>query len=225
MCLSERRNAIRFLRAQVPECSWRRQMERQCGNEKIEERERLEQAAQNLMLEIGLSEMTPEVLRLEAGLSEDVFGEVFDSLEETSTPALQHLLLQFEEEAASRPTMDEQIEVFLSKSIDLTEKNGLNFMRSWLLDSLNREQTYGMSIVFTFWDILGRILERAIEEGVLTDEAPVDRLVNAVSAEFFGTMFCWCIMKGRDIDPGRTIRNYCRRDLPGLLEKYRVRPS
>lgn len=197
-------------------------MENQQDIAQNEEREQLVQAAEKLVLEIGLSEMTPEALRQEAGLSKDAFHEVFDSLEEASTPAIQQLLLRFEEKANSAGTLEQQLEEFLAKAMKLSADNGLEFIRSWIRDSLNMEQTYGMSIVFTFWDILGRFFERAIEAGTLIDDTPVDTLVNTVSAEFFGTLFCWCIMKGRDIDTVRVICNYCQRDLPVLLAEYRA---
>lgn len=197
-------------------------MERQQENGQTEEREQLMQAAEKLVLEVGLSELTPEVLRQEAGLSEAAFREIFDSLEQAGTPALQQLLLRFEDETDKTAPLNEQFEYFLVKAIQLAMDNGLDFIRTWIRGSLHMEETYGMSIVFTFWDILGRFFERAIEEGVLNDDTPVDRLVSIVSAEFFGTSFCWCIMKGTEIHPVSTIRNYCRRDLPILLTDYQT---
>lgn len=176
--------------------------------------------AEKLLLEIGLSDITPEMLRQESGLSEEAFDVVFDSLEKSGTPALQRLLLRYEERAAEEETIETQMEAFLSKAMQLMIGNGLDFIRRWIRDSLNMEQTYGMSIVFTFWDIVGRIFERAIDEGLLIDDTPVKHLVNTVSAEFFGTVFCWCIMKGTKIEPVHTVCNYCEKDLPVLLEAY-----
>ena len=190
------------------------------GNEQQEYRERLLAAAEKLMLQVGLSEINTEVLRQEAGLSKEVFNDIFDNLMETGTPVLQRLLLRFEAEANAEPTLPGKLELFMVRAIRLMSENGLPIIRAWIRGALNMEQTSGMTVVFTFWDILGRFFERSLEEGLLVDDTPVKNFVNTLSAEFFGTLFCWCIMNGQAIDPEHTIHNYCQRDLPVLLNPY-----
>lgn len=185
-----------------------------------EDRERLLQAAERLMLQVGLAAIDTEALRQEAGLSRETFNTVFDSLMEIGTPVVQRLLLRYKDEAEAEPDLPARLELFLTSAIQLMSENGLPIIRAWIRGALNMEQTSGMIVVFTFWDVLGSIFERSLEEGILVDDTPVKSFVNTISGEFFGTLFCWCIMNGQAIDPEHTIYNYCRRDLPILLDPY-----
>ena len=186
-----------------------------------EGRELVLQAAEKLMVEQGAPAITTESLVMESGVSEEKIAATFDSMEEVITPVLERLLLRFEQTANRRHTLLERLEQFAVLSMNLMVGNGVEAIRGWISESIHSESTtQGMKASLAFWNSASRFFENAVEDGILSEDTPVDLLTHGLSSEYFGTLFCWCLMSGQDIDPEHTIVNYCRRELPVILEEY-----
>lgn len=186
-----------------------------------DERELVLQAAEKIMVEKGSPAITTEALVIATGVSEEEIVTTFDSIEEVVTPVLERLLRRFEETANRRSSLLERLEQFVTLSMKLILGNGVEAIRGWVRESIHSESTtQGMKAGLAFWNSASRLLENAVEDGILTDDTPVEVLTNYLTAEYFGTLFCWCLLSGQDIDPLHTIINYCRREMPIMLEEY-----
>lgn len=196
-------------------------MENHVDTAQPDRRELVLQAAEKLMVAQGTPAITTESLVLESGVPEEKITAAFDSIEEVITPVLERLLLRFEETANRRTTLLGRLEQFVTLSMELMVGNGVDAIRGWVRESIHSESSMqGMKAALAFWNGASRFFENAVEDGILTENTPVAVLTNQLSNEYFGTLFCWCLMSGADIDPLHTLTNYCRRDLPALLEEY-----
>jgi AcrR family transcriptional regulator len=182
-------------------------------------------AAEKLIKERGIEDISVEDITNEAGVAKGSFYTYFKRKEDVGTEIANAIFDKMRQEVVTEgQDVYRQITAFLSSSIDFIAESGVRGAQQWIknvvdpsFESEKTKYTYDSGVI-------RQMLADGVKSGELREDTPIDELTDIVIHAYYGTVFCWAIRDG-GIDPAKCVRMYCENQLRDTIEKYKNKPS
>ena len=182
-------------------------------------------AAEKLIKERGIDDISVEDITNEAGVAKGSFYTYFKRKEDVGTEIANAIFDKMRQEVVTEGQNGyQQITAFLSSSIDFIAQCGVRDAQQWIknvvdpsFESEKTKYTYDSGVI-------RQMLADGVKSGELRGDTPVDELTDCVIHAYYGTVFCWAIRDG-GIDPAKCVKMYCENQLRDTIEKYKNKPE
>lgn len=162
----------------------------------LDTRKKLLEVGERLIAERGFDNVSVEDITEESGVSKGTFYTYFPHKEDI----VYHISLDAfdglkEEILAMKDTgIAERLRRYTYKFMECVEHYGIMICRQWVRNEIC-EDDCGKLI----YDLssLRYILEAAVAEGKLSEDAPVETLTYMITSGLYGMMTCWCMSGGK----------------------------
>lgn len=190
----------------------------------LETRQKLIDAVKRLSETKRYNEMSIDDITQEAGVAKGSFYTHFKRREDiVSVIALERFELVKEKSSDDNLDIVMQISEFLIESVNIIEDNTLEVGQQWYrsVTSPVDGETLGMSKLDYDRQFISNLLKNAVDKDVLKSETDVDALTLQIVSLYYGAVALWCMSDG-EISQVDIVRNFCKKELASIIEKYRI---
>ncbi len=184
-----------------------------------ETRAKIVAAAEKLISEKGFDAVQIIDITNEAGVGKGSFYTYFKRKEDV-VAEIAHTKFEAIHELSKDQDGDvcDRIASFIINSMDYITETGIRIAQQWVRGIVDPDNKDGAQKLLYDRRIVRSLLERAIVDGELTAQTPVEQLTYWIVSEYYGIVFCWALTDGEN-DPSTAIRDYCQ----GMLREYMMR--
>ncbi|NBK79928.1 TetR/AcrR family transcriptional regulator [bacterium D16-76] len=186
----------------------------------LETRRKVIAAAEKLISERGFENVMISDITKAAGVATGTFYTYFKRKEDVIGEIACQNFQQVREQAEKVDgDVCEQITSFLTESMQYIVDSGVKFSQQWVRNIVDPTESDGKEKLVYDTGTIKDMLRTAAEKGELVRWAPVEELARVIAAEYYGAVFCWCILDGA-ADPVALLKNYCQIQLkktPGRI--------
>lgn len=188
----------------------------------LETKRKVIAAAEKLIADRGFENVTISDIAKAAGVATGTFYTYFKRKEDVVGAIACANFQQMQEQAKTvKGSVCERIQSFLVSSMRYIVDSGLKFSQQWVRNIVDPMEVAGKEKLVYDTGIIRDMLCEAVEKGELTEAAPIEELARCITAEYYGSVFCWCILDGA-VDPAALLDNYCRIQLKNTLAAYQT---
>lgn len=188
----------------------------------METKKKIVEAARKAILEKGFEGVSVNDIAKEAGVATGSFYTYFKRKEDvinefkTDFERLAEMVNQMEDK-----TIFERLEHYCRVFMKVNETEGLEICRQWIKNKISADAGSGEQETLVMEHrAVQMVLEKAVEEGQLREETPVEELAYQINSELYGMLLVWCMSDGKMTGSSHTKR-YCKMMLEKSLGLYR----
>ena len=189
-----------------------------------ETRRKLVTAGLELIKEKGFDAINVEDITKKAGVAKGTFYTYFKRKEDI---VLDISRVPFGEIAEELQKMEglaitEKLSHYFYRFMECVESCGINVCRQWTRDVLDPNSVPdtkdGQKWKYDF-EMLKGILEKAVSNGELKENTPVELLTHIIISELYGMMTCWCMSDGK-FEPLDWTERFCEIQIDAIFKQY-----
>lgn len=180
----------------------------------------LKAGAQRIVAAGGYSSLKLVDILEAAGLSPDLLNETPDAKRELAYRLAMLVFEQMRENSLGKGDAVEMLDRYLTDSMRIIIGGNLEFVQLWIGELVNDNYAYGVEKMRWDWQCIAGIIRTAIDAGELREDTPVGRLTGLLMAQYYGTLFAWCVLQG-SMDAIKDLHRYVTEEVPRLLKPYR----
>ena len=189
-----------------------------------ETRRKLVTAGLELLKEKGFDAINVEDITKKAGVAKGTFYIYFKRKEDIVLDISRVPFGEIAEELQKMEglTITEKLPHYFHRFMECVESCGINVCRQWtrdVLDPNNAPNTKdGQKWKYDF-EMLKGILEKAVSNGELKENTPVELLTHIIISELYGMMTCWCMSDGK-FEPLDWTERFCEIQIDAIFKQY-----
>lgn len=186
----------------------------------LETKRKVLAAAEKLISERGFENVMISDITKAAGVATGTFYTYFKRKEDIVGEIAHTNFQQMREQAEKQEgSVSDQITSFLADSMRYIMDTGIKFSQQWVRNIVDPAEQKGKEKLMYDIGIIKDMMLGAVKKGELVPSAPIDELARCAVTEYYGAVFCWCILDGA-IDPVSLLERYCEIQLKNSLAAY-----
>lgn len=186
----------------------------------LETKRKVLAAAEKLISERGFENVMISDITKAAGVATGTFYTYFKRKEDIVGEIAHTNFQQMREQAEKQEgSVSDQITSFLTDSMRYIMDTGIKFSQQWVRNIVDPAEQKGKEKLMYDIGIIKDMMLGAVKKGELVPSAPIDELARCAVTEYYGAVFCWCILDGA-IDPVSLLERYCEIQLKNSLAAY-----
>ncbi len=190
----------------------------------LETRRKLITAGLELLKEKGFDAINVEDITKKAGVAKGTFYTYFKRKEDIVLDISRVPFGEIAEELEKMNdlTIIEKLPHYFYRFMECVESCGINVCRQWTRDVLDPNSVPdtkdGQKWKYDF-EMLKGILEKAVSNGELKENTPVELLTHIIISELYGMMTCWCMSDGK-FEPLDWTERFCEIQIDAIFKQY-----
>ena len=190
----------------------------------LETRRKLITAGLELLKEKGFDAINVEDITKKAGVAKGTFYTYFKRKEDIVLDISRVPFGEIAEELEKMNdlTIIEKMPHYFHRFMECVESCGINVCRQWTRDVLDPNSVPdtkdGQKWKYDF-EMLKGILEKAVSNGELKENTPVELLTHIIISELYGMMTCWCMSDGK-FEPLDWTERFCEIQIDAIFKQY-----
>ncbi len=186
----------------------------------LETKRKVLAAAEKLISERGFENVMISDITKAAGVATGTFYTYFKRKEDIVGEIAHTNFQQMREQAEKQEgSVSDQITSFLTDSMRYIMDTGIKFSQQWVRNIVDSAEQKGKEKLMYDIGIIKDMMLGAVKKGELVPSTPIDELARCAVTEYYGAVFCWCILDGA-IDPVSLLERYCEIQLKNSLAAY-----
>ena len=190
----------------------------------LKTRQNLLDTAEKLLKTNGFAALSVEDITNQAGVAKGTFYVYFKHKENIISEICRGYFKQIESEISEMKDWGivEKLSLYFDNFMKAVELYGIHICREWIRASVDPD-TAPDNTDMTKWqydvEMLKNIITKAIENGELKENTPVELLTHIIISELYGMMTCWCMSDG-SFEPKDWTKRFADFQLKAILEDY-----
>ena len=190
----------------------------------LKTRQKLLDTAEKLLKTNGFAALSVEDITNQAGVAKGTFYVYFKHKENIISEICRGYFKQIESEISEMKDWGivEKLSLYFDNFMKAVELYGIHICREWIRASVDPD-TAPDNTDMTKWqydvEMLKNIITKAIENGELKENTPVELLTHIIISELYGMMTCWCMSDG-SFEPKDWTKRFADFQLKAILEDY-----
>ena len=190
----------------------------------LKTRQKLLDTAEKLLKTNGFAALSVEDITNQAGVAKGTFYVYFKHKENIISEICRGYFKQIESEISEMKdkSIVEKLSLYFDNFMKAVELYGIHICREWIRASVDPD-TAPDNTDMTKWqydvEMLKNIITKAIENGELKENTPVELLTHIIISELYGMMTCWCMSDG-SFEPKDWTKGFADFQLKAILEDY-----
>lgn len=192
----------------------------------LKTKQKLLDTATDLIIKGDFDSLKVEDITKACGCAKGTFYIYFKNKEALSCEICRSLFkkIELDMDKMKKKSFIQKMQYYFEQFMVEVERNGINICREWIRGVIDPK------IAAEYWDnskwqfdidMLTGILNKAVKDKELKADTPIDILVNAIIAELYGMMTCWCMSDGK-FEPKEWTSRFFEIQLNPILQKYLV---
>ena len=192
-----------------------------------ETKKKLINAVRSLLKEKTLGAINVEEITKEAGVAKGTFYIYFKRKEDIISEYSRLPFFKITEELQNMQNVGliEKLTYYFHRFMECVEFHGINICREWIKDVIDpnniRNSQDGGKWKYDF-EMLKNILETAIQNNELKENAPTELLTHLIISQLYGMMTCWCMSDGK-FEPLEWTDKFCAVQLNAIFKDYLIK--
>ena len=181
-----------------------------------ETRAKIITAAERLISQKGFDAVQIIDITNEAGVGKGSFYTYFERKEDV-VAEIAHTKFESIHEQSKEQEGDvcDRIASFITDSLEYIKETGIRIAQQWIRGIVDPDNQDGVQKLMYDRRIISSLLEKAIKDGELTVQTPVEQLTHWIVSEYYGIVFCWALTDG-EYDPTAAIIHFFQ----GMFREY-----
>ena len=190
----------------------------------LKTRQKLLDTAEKLLKLNSFGALSVEDITNQAGVAKGTFYVYFKHKENIISEICRGYFKQIESEISEMKdkSIVEKLSLYFDNFMKAVELYGIHICREWIRASVDPD-TAPDNTDMTKWqydvEMLKNIITKAIENGELKENTPVELLTHIIISELYGMMTCWCMSDG-SFEPKDWTKRFADFQLKAILEDY-----
>ena len=188
-----------------------------------ETRAKIVAAAEELISERGFDAVQIIDITNEAGVGKGSFYTYFKRKEDVAAE-IAHARFEDIHEDSEQQVGDvcERLTTFLTGSVAYVKEAGIRIAQQWVRGVVEPGNQDGVNKLAYDRDVIHGLIEKAIQNGELDHNAPIEKLSDWIATQYYGIVFCWALKDGEN-DPTGEMSDFCQGMLRDYLNPYIIR--
>lgn len=190
----------------------------------LKTKQKLIDAATDFIVKGDYDELRVDEITKACGCAKGTFYVYFKNKSELSNEICRNLFSRIAVRMEQMKSKDfiERMEHYFISFMQEVERYGINICREWIKNVID-PKTAGGDWDNSKWqfdvDMLREILKKAVENGELNKDIPIDLLTHIIICELYGMMTCWCMSDGV-FEPQKHTKVFFETQVKPMLNKY-----
>lgn len=173
-------------------------------------------AAEKLISEKGFDAVQIIDITNEAGVGKGSFYTYFKRKEDVIAEIAHEKFESIHEQSKEQDgDVCDRIASFIKGSMEYIKEAGLKIAQQWVRGIVDPDNQDGVQKLMYDRQVIRSLIEKAIENGELTKQIPIEQITYWITSEYYGIVFCWALTDGEN-DPAKAISDFCH----GMLREY-----
>ncbi len=185
-----------------------------------ETRAKIVAAAEKLISERGFDAVQIIDITNEAGVGKGSFYTYFKRKEDV-VAEIAHARFEDIHGNSTQQTGDvcDRITSFLTDSMEYIKEAGIRIAQQWVRGVVDPDNPDGVNKLRYDRDVIHGLIEKAIQNGELDSNIPIEKMTGWIASEYYGIVFCWALTDGEN-DPTEAMRDFCQGMVRHYLKQY-----
>ena len=185
-----------------------------------ETRAKIVAAAEKLISERGFDAVQIIDITNEAGVGKGSFYTYFKRKEDV-VAEIAHARFEDIHGNSTQQTGDvcDRITSFLTDSMEYIKEAGIRIAQQWVRGVVVPDNPDGVNKLRYDRDVIHGLIEKAIQNGELDSNIPIEKMTGWIASEYYGIVFCWALTDGEN-DPTEAMRDFCQGMVRHYLKQY-----
>ena len=185
-----------------------------------ETRAKIVAAAEKLISERGFDAVQIIDITNEAGVGKGSFYTYFKRKEDV-VAEIAHARFEDIHGNSTQQTGDvcDRITSFLTDSMEYIKEAGIRIAQQWVRGVVVPDNPDGVNKLRYDRDVIHGLIEKAIQNGELDNNIPIEKMTEWIASEYYGIVFCWALTDGEN-DPTEAMRDFCQGMVRHYLKQY-----
>lgn len=192
--------------------------------EALKTRQKILDGTYELLLKNKFEDLNIDEITKFCNVAKGTFYTYFDHKEDIVFEICRPSFKRIEEEIKNMKDKNffEKISFYFDEFMKEVQKYGVNITRSWIkgvIDPKKAPKTYDNKKWEYDTEMLKNILNFAIKNNELKEDAPLELLTHIIISELYGMMTIWC-MSDEKFNPLDWTKKFCDLELKNLFKDY-----
>lgn len=190
----------------------------------LKTRQKLIDTTEKLLSTKGFNAVGVEDITKEAGVAKGTFYVYFPHKEDIVTEICRGYFNKIKTDLEKMKTRDitEKLTVYFDNFMKAVKLYGINICREWIkgvIDPDNKNENIDKGKWAYDVEMLKSILNTAIKDNELKEDAPVELLTHIIISQLYGMMTVWCVSDGK-FEPTEWTKKFAEFQLKKILKDY-----
>ena len=187
-----------------------------------ETRAKIVAAAEKLISERGFDAVQIIDITNEAGVGKGSFYTYFKRKEDV-VAEIAHARFEDIHGNSTQQTGDvcDRITSFLTGSMEYIKEAGIRIAQQWVRGVVDPDNQDGVNKLHYDRDVIHGLIEKAIQNGELDNNIPIEKMTEWIASEYYGIVFCWTLTDGEN-DPTEAMNDFCQGMVRDYLKQYMI---
>ena len=185
-----------------------------------ETRAKIVAAAEKLISERGFDAVQIIDITNEAGVGKGSFYTYFKRKEDV-VAEIAHARFEDIHGNSTQQTGDvcDRITSFLTGSMEYIKEAGIRIAQQWVRGVVDPDNSDGVNKLRYDRDVIHGLIKKAIQNGELDNNIPIEKMTEWIASEYYGIVFCWTLTDGEN-DPTEAMNDFCQGMVRDYLKQY-----
>ena len=189
----------------------------------LKTRQKLMDTAEHLLKTNGFNALCVEDITKSAGVAKGTFYVYFKHKEDVISEICRGYFKHIEDQINEMKSADliEKLSLYFDSFMEAVELYGINICREWIRGAIDPNTAPDNNDISKWQydvEMLKNILNNAIKNKELKEDAPIELLTHMIISELYGMMTCWCMSDGV-FEPKDWTKKFAEFQLRAILEK------
>ncbi len=187
-----------------------------------ETRAKIVAAAEKLISERGFDAVQIIDITNEAGVGKGSFYTYFKRKEDV-VAEIAHARFEDIHGNSTQQTGNvcDRITSFLTGSMEYIKEAGIRIAQQWVRGVVDPDNQDGVNKLHYDRDVIHGLIEKAIQNGELDNNIPIEKMTEWIASEYYGIVFCWALTDGEN-DPMKAMNDFCQGMVRDYLKQYMI---
>ena len=185
-----------------------------------ETRAKIVAAAEKLISERGFDAVQIIDITNEAGVGKGSFYTYFKRKEDV-VAEIAHARFEDIHGNSTQQTGDvcDRITSFLTGSMEYIKEAGIRIAQQWVRGVVDPDNSDGVNKLRYDRDVIHGLIKKAIQNGELDNNIPIEKMTEWIASEYYGIVFCWTLTDGEN-DPTEAMNDFRQGMVRDYLKQY-----